>query len=95
MSTDDERPRGLGRYAVRFSGELSVEAMQALREAHMGLQHRDTFFPSPVPYSTTVVVRAAGDEDAIARVRQALDGVGKFAGFDAVPFADREDDRDD
>ncbi|MEA2178128.1 MAG: hypothetical protein QOG77_1425 [Solirubrobacteraceae bacterium] len=90
MSTDDE----LGRYAVRFSGEMTKDAAGALRTQHMGLQRRDTFFDAPVPYSTTVVVRAASEDDAVDRVRRALDGTGEFSGFQAVAFAPQTDDED-
>jgi hypothetical protein len=91
MSADDDR----GRYAVRFSGEITKDAARALRVAHMGLQRRDTFFDAPVPYSTTVVLRASGEADAVERVREALEGAGEFSGFEAVAFsrpaADEED----
>jgi hypothetical protein len=90
MSGDEERPRG--RYAVRFRGEITKEATRALRTHYMGLQRRDTFFSAPVPYSTTVVVRASSTEDAIARVRQALEPAGTFSGFEAAAFGDRKDD---
>ena len=93
MSGDEGRPRG--RYAVRFSGDITKEAARALRTHHMGLQRRDTFFSSPVPYSTTVVVRARSTADAIARVRHALEHAGTFSGFEAVAFGDRKDDGDD
>ncbi len=91
----DEEQRELGRYAVRFSGEMTKDAAKALRSHHMGLQHRDTFFAFLVPYSTTVVVRAASERDAIDRVRRALDGRGDFAGFEAVAFAAQRDDGED
>jgi hypothetical protein len=90
MSADDDR----GRYAVRFSGEISKDATRALREQRMGLQHRDTFFDAPVPYSTTVVVRATSEADATGRVRQALDGTGDFSGFEAVAFSPPAEDDD-
>jgi hypothetical protein len=80
-------PDAGGRYAVRFSGEITKDATRALRAGRMGLQRRDTFFESPLPYSTTVVVRAASEDDAIARVREALRGTGEFAGFEALPFS--------
>ena len=83
---------GPGRYAVRFSGEITKDAARSLRSHHMGLQRRDTFFASPVPYSTTVVALADDEQDAIARVRQALDGHGEFAGFQAVGLADQPDE---
>jgi hypothetical protein len=52
----------------------------------MGRQRRDTFFDEPVPYSTTVVLQAESTEDAVARVRSALEGLGDFAGFEATTF---------
>jgi hypothetical protein len=88
MATEDER----GRYAVRFSGEMTKDAGRALREGRMGLQHRDTFFDAPVPYSTTVVLRAASEEDAVDQVRRALDGTGDFSGFEAVAFSPPAED---
>jgi hypothetical protein len=87
--------RGPGRYAVRFSGEITKEAARTLRSHHMGLQRRDTFFESPVPYSTTVVVLADNETDAVARVREALYGHGEFVGFEAVGLADQPDDGED
>jgi hypothetical protein len=82
-----------GRYAVRFSGELTKEATAALRAGHMGLQHTDSFFGDPVPYSTTVVLRASDEGDALSRVRGALEGNGDFSGFQATPLqAYREDE---
>jgi hypothetical protein len=87
-STDDA-----GRYAVRFSGELTNEATAALRAGHMGLQHTDSFFGEPVPYSTTVVLRADDEGDAVSRVRGALEGHGDFSGLEATALeAYREDD---
>ena len=71
---------------VRFSGDLSKDAAKALRSARMGRQRRDTFFGEPLPYSTTVVLMAESPEDAVARVRAALDGHGDFAGFEATSF---------
>jgi hypothetical protein len=82
-----------GRYAVRFSGEMTTEATAALRAGHMGLQRTDSFFGEPVPYSTTVVLRASDEGDAVSRVRGALEGHGDFTGFEAAAFdAYREDD---
>jgi hypothetical protein len=81
-----------GRYAVRFSGELTKDATGALRSGRMGLQHTDSFFGEPVPYSTTVVLRAEGEEDAVARVRDALAGHGDFSGFEAVGLSEYRDD---
>jgi hypothetical protein len=80
---------------VRFSGDLSKDAARALRSARMGRQRRDTFFAEPVPYSTTVVLQAEDEADAIARVRAALDGLGEFTGFEATRFAARAQDADD
>jgi hypothetical protein len=83
----------MARYAVRFNGDMTKDATKALRAGHMGLQRRDTFFAEPIPYSTTVVVQAKGTDDAIAKVRGALDGTGDFAGFEATAFrAYRDDD---
>ena len=90
MSADDDR----GRYAVRFSGEITKDATKALREQRMGLQRRDTFFDAPVPYSTTVVVRATSEADAADRVRQALEGTGDFSGFEAAAFSAPVEDDD-
>ena len=82
-----------GRYAVRFSGEMTKEATAALRSARMGLQHTDSFFADQVPYSTTVVVQAGDEAEAVARVRGALEGHGDFSGFAATAFETyREDD---
>ena len=53
----------------------------------MGRQRRDTFFEEPLPYSTTVVLYAESPEDAVARVRSALDGLGDFAGFESASFS--------
>ncbi len=71
---------------MRFNGDLSKAAAKALRVAHMGRQRRDTFFDEPLPYSTTVVLQAESAQDAVARVRAALDGLGDFAGFESTPF---------
>ena len=65
---------------------MSKQAAKALRAAHMGRQRRDTFFPEPLPYSTTVVLYAENPADAVARVRSALDGLGSFAGFESTSF---------
>ena len=75
------------RFVVRFSGDLSKQAAKALRVAHMGRQRRDTFFEEPLPYSTTVVLYAENPEDAIVRVRAALDGLGDFTGFESTSFS--------
>ena len=75
-----------GRYAVRFSGEITKEATAALRAGHMGLQRTDSFFGEPVPYSTTVVLRAGDEREAVSRVQSALEGHGDFSGFEATPF---------
>ena len=84
---------GEGRYAVRFSGEITQDAMAALREERMGLQRTDSFFEDRVPYSTTVVLQADDEADAVSRVRAALTGHGDFSGFQAAAFgAYREDD---
>lgn len=80
------------RFAVRFVGEMSREAGKALREQRMGMQHRDAFFAAPLPYSTTVVLLAADEGEAIARVRAALEGHGDFSGFEATAFGPRRDD---
>jgi len=48
-----------------------------------------------VPYSTTVVLQAEDEADAIARVRAALDGLGEFTGFEATRFAARAEEADD
>ena len=61
----------------------------------MGRQRRDTFFAEPLPYSTTVVLQAEDEADAIARVRTALDGHGEFAGFEATTFSAHDDVADD
>lgn len=71
---------------VRFSGDLSKDAAKALRVARMGRQRRDTFFDEPLPFSTTVVLMAESADDAVARVRAALDGLGDFVGFEATSF---------
>jgi hypothetical protein len=80
------------RFAVRFSGEMTKEAGSALREHRMGLQHSDTFFDEPVPYSTTVVLLAEDEGDAVAQVRGALEGMGEFSGFAATELSPRRDD---
>jgi hypothetical protein len=80
---------------VRFSGDLSKEAAKALRAERMGRQRRDSFFDEPLPYSTTVVVRADGPEDAVARVRQTLEGLGEFVGYEATAFTRRREEQDD
>ena len=90
MSHDSDQASG--RFAVRFVGDMSVEAAQALRRAHMGRQRKDSFFADPIPYSTTVVLRADDEGDAVARVRAALDGLGEFAGFEARALSTRRDD---
>ena len=90
MATSDDG----GRYAVRFSGEMTKEAAAALRAGHMGLQHTDSFFGEPVPYSTTVVLRAGDEGEAVSRVRSALEGHGDFAGFEATAFEAYRDDED-
>ena len=89
MATSDE-----GRYAVRFSGELTKEATDALRAGHMGLQRTDSFFGEPVPYSTTVVLRASDESDAVSQVRGALEGHGDFGGFEATAFEAYREDED-
>jgi hypothetical protein len=76
----------VARYAVRFSGDMTKDAMAALRSARMGLQRTDSFFADKVPYSTTVVVQADDTADAVARVRAALEGHGDFAGFEGTAF---------
>jgi hypothetical protein len=53
----------------------------------MGRQRRDTFFAEPLPYSTTVVLYAEDPDDAAARVRAALDGLGDFTGFESTSFS--------
>jgi len=95
MSTEGTRTEEPTRFAVRFSGELTKAAMKALRAHHMGLQHNDTFFASPVPYSTTVVVRAEDDADAVEQVRDALAGHGHYVGFQARRFRRRATALDD
>ena len=81
------------RYAVRFSGEITQDVMAALREARMGLQRTDSLFEDRVPYSTTVVLQAEDEADAVSRVRSALAGQGDFSGFQAAAFgAYREDE---
>ena len=93
MTSDDDRR--LDRYAVRFAGDMSAEAAQALRDRRMGRQRHDTFFPEPLPYSTTVVLVAADEHDAVAQVRRALEGLGDFVGFEARGFARRGDEGED
>ena len=88
MATRDDG----GRYAVRFSGEMTKEATAALRAGHMGLQRTDSFFGEPVPYSTTVVLRASDEGDAVARVRDARRGHGDFSGFEAAPLESYRED---
>ena len=66
---------------------MSKQAAKALRAARMGRQRRDTFFEEPLPYSTTVVLQAEDEADAIARVRAALDGLGDFTGFESTSFS--------
>ena len=75
------------RYVVRFSGDLSKQAAKALRTAHWGASAATRFFAEPLPYSTTVVLYAESPEDAVARVRSALDGLGDFAGFESASFS--------
>jgi hypothetical protein len=85
----------VARYAVRFSGDMTKDAMAALRAGRMGLQRTDSFFAEKVPYSTTVVVQADDVDDAVARVRAALQGTGDFAGFEGTAFGrPRTDDED-
>jgi hypothetical protein len=83
-----------GRYAVRFSGEMTKEATAALRAGHMGLQRTDSFFGEPLPYSTTVVLRAGDEGDAVSQVRSALSGHGDFSGFEATALAAYREDGD-
>jgi hypothetical protein len=72
---------------------MTKEATAALRAGRMGLQHTDSFFGEPVPYSTTVVLQASDEGEAVSRVRGALEGHGDFSGFEATAFeAYREDD---
>jgi hypothetical protein len=66
---------------------MSKQAAKALRAARMGRQRRDTFFEEPLPYSTTVVLYAESAEDAVARVRATLDGLGDFTGFESTSFS--------
>jgi hypothetical protein len=90
MTTGDRPPRA--RFAVRFVGDMSAEAAKALRRRHMGPQTSDSFFAEPIPYSTTVVVLAADADDAVTQVRDALEGLGEFSGFEAVAFSRRHRD---
>jgi hypothetical protein len=90
MSTDDR-----GRYAVRFSGEITKAAIRALRAGRMGTQHTDSFFGEPIPYSTTVVLRASSEADAVEQVRTALADAGDYAGFEARALAPVREDPED
>ena len=85
----DDRLRGMGRWAVRFSGTVSQEAVTALKERHIEIASLDRFFEERLPGpSTTVVVQAAAEDDAIRRVRDELEGHGEYSGFQATPFVD-------
>ena len=79
----------MGRWAVRLSGTVSQEAVAALKERHIQIASLDRFFQVDEPgASTTVVVQAAAEDDAIRRVRDQLEGHGEYSGFQATPFVD-------
>jgi hypothetical protein len=86
---NDDRLRGMGRWAVRFRGPLGPEAVAALKEAGVAKSQLAHFFDTPGPEpNTTVVVQASSEDDAIARVRSALERHGEFSSFEAVPFVE-------
>jgi hypothetical protein len=60
----------------------------ALEARRIKKQSVSGFFPTRPEPNTTVVVQAAGEDDAIRRVRDALEGHGDFSGFEAEPFVD-------
>jgi hypothetical protein len=87
---DEEGIRGMGRWAVRFSGSLPADALAALKERRIETQPLDHFLRERLAApSTTVAVQAAGGDDAIHRVREGLDGHGEFSCFEATPFVEQ------
>lgn len=79
----------MGRWVVRFCGSASDKTVAALEERDIETRQLDHFFPERAPTpSVTVVVQAAGEDDAKRRVREVLERHGDFSGFEAMPFVD-------
>jgi hypothetical protein len=77
----------MARYAVRFRGILAPDVVAALKERHIQQTQVAGFFstPAPEPSTTVVVWQAASSDDAVRRVRDALEGHGEFSDFIAEP----------
>jgi hypothetical protein len=79
----------MGRWAVRFLGTPTPDAVAALRERGIEKSGLDHLFEARVAEpSTTVVVQASSKDGATARVRSALEGHGEFSGLEATRFVD-------
>jgi hypothetical protein len=94
--TDDDRPKALSRYAVRFVGGPVTAARAALEAQGIPSISSGGLWPSSSSGAsfedhTAVGVHATSKEDAIRKVREALGGHGDFTDFEATPIGDAPD----
>lgn len=98
MAEDDDRLRGVQRWRVTFSGKPEQSADAALRDGPLFdlSGPAGAFWPAaasgPSEWHYGVGVLAPTEDDAIAKVREVLDGHGEFDGFEAEELAPEDDE---
>jgi hypothetical protein len=93
---DDDRPRALSRYAVRFVGGPVTAARAALEARGIPSISAGAVWPSSssglsFEDHSAVGVHATSKGHAIRKVRDALEGHGDFSDFEAMPIGDSPD----
>jgi hypothetical protein len=76
----------MGRWAVLIPGTPSPEILAALEQHGLTKQVLAGFFETDPEPRTTVALQAADEDDAIWRVRNALEDHGDFPDLEAEAF---------